>query len=149
MSEIIKKYSDIFFDELVSKFGFEVRGERVNDDFHFIEYASKKYVIKIEKYHLELYPSVYSLSDQDNEINLFNLLGFLKQDDSHTPKSNFFRNEKNIEESFKKQLSHISGVIYNNLNSLDDFFSEDRYKRNSLEFHKYWKRKHPELYRKF
>lgn len=147
MNEIIKRYIDDFFGALISKFDFEIKSQVVSDESFLMEYVSESYVIKIEKYHREFYPSVYSLSDHENEINLFNLLGFLKQDDSNAPKSEFFRKEKNIEECYWKQLNHISSAIYDNLNLLDDFFFEDMYKRNALKFHNYWKSKHPELYR--
>jgi len=99
-----------------------------------VEYVSERYVINIEKYYREFYPSVYSLSDQGNEINFFNLLRFLKQNDSNAPKSDFFRKEKNIEEIYKKQLNHISSVIYGSLNLLDIFFSKDKYEENVLAF---------------
>lgn len=147
MDEIIKKYTDDFFGALIFKFGFEIKSEIVSDRSYLMEYVSKSYVIKMEKYHREFYPSVYSSSDQDKEIDIFNLLEFLKQDDSNTPKSEFFRKEKNIKECYKKQLSHISSTIYDSLDLLDDFFSKEKYEENIRELDGYWKSKYPELYR--
>ena len=144
MNDIIKKYTDIFFKVLISKYGFEIKTEILGSESYLMEFVSKNYVIKIEKYRLEFYPLVYSPSDPDNEINFFNLLGFLKQGGS---KSNFFRKEKDIKECYRKQLNHISVAIYDSLDLLDDFFSKDKYLENILEFHRYWKNKHPELYR--
>lgn len=147
MSELIKRYIDDYFGALIFKFDFELKIDLASDESLLVEYVSESYLIKLEKYRREFYPSVCSIFDQENEINLFNLLSFLKQDDSNAPKSDFFRKEKNIEDSYKKQLNNISSAIYENLNLLNNFFSEDKYKRNALEFHNYWKSKHPELYR--
>lgn len=147
MNEIIKKYTDDFFGTLISKFSFEIKSEIISDESYLMEYVSESYVIKMEKYYREFYPSVYSLCDQDNEINFFNLLGFLKQEGSNTLKSEFFRKEKDIGECYRKQLNYVSSAIYDSLDLLHDFFSKDKYKENALEFHRYWKSKHPELYR--
>lgn len=147
MSDIIKKYADDFFNTLILKFGFKVKSEIVSDEFYLMEYVSESYVIKLEKYFRELYTTVYSLSRQDKEVNLFNLLEFLKQNDAEVPDSNYFRKEKNLEECYKKQLTHISSIIYDNLDLLNDFFSKDKVERNILELDSYWKSKYPELYR--
>lgn len=147
MSDIIKKYADDFFNTLILKFGFKVKSETVSDEFYLMEYVSESYVIKLEKYFRELYTTVYSLSRQDKEVNLFNLLEFLKQNDAEVPDSNYFRKEKNLEECYKKQLTHISSIIYDNLDLLNDFFSKDKVERNILELDSYWKSKYPELYR--
>ena len=147
MNEVIRKYTNNFFNLLISKFGFEIKTEMISDESYLMEYVSEKYVIKIEKYHREFYLSVYSLFDQDNEINFFNLLEFLKQNDTEVTDSKYFRKEKDVEECYKKQLNHISNVIYDNLDLLNDFFSKDKYEKNALEIHSYWKNKHPELYR--
>lgn len=148
MNVIIKKYTDAFFGELISKFGFEIKTQIISDESYLMEYASETYVIQIEKYHREFYTSVYSLSDPDQGINISNLLEFLKREMGDKPElEEYFRTEKNIEECYRKQLKHTSKIIIDNLDLLDDFFSEDMYKRNALEFHNYWKSKHPELYR--
>ncbi len=147
MIEIIEKYTNDYFGALISKFGFEIKSEFISDESYLMEYISESYVIKMEKYHREFYPSVYFLFDRDNEINFFNLLGFLKQGSSDIPKSEFFRKEKDIGECYRKQLNHISIAIYDSLDLLNGFFSKENYKKNALEFHSYWKSKHPELYR--
>ena len=147
MSDIIKKYADDFFSILILKFGFKVKSEIVSSQYYLTEYVSESYVIKLEKYHRELYATVYSLSRQDKEVDLFNLLEFLKQNDTEVPDTDYFRKEKNLEECYKKQLNHISSVVYENLNLLNKFFSIDKFERNILELENYWKNKYPELYR--
>ena len=147
MKEEIKKYTDDFFDKLISKFGFSVRKNIISDKTYLREYVTENYVIEIEKYHQEFYSSVFCLFNQDKKINLFNLLSFLKQNDSNIPESKFFRKEKNIEECYKMQLSHISNTIYDNLNLLDIFFSKNDYENNIHDLEIYWKSKYPELYR--
>lgn len=150
--DIIKKHADDFFNTLILKFGFKVKSEIVSDEFYLMEYVSESYVIKLENYFRELYTTVYSLSKQDKEVNLFNLLEFLKRNDAEVfdagvPDSDYFLKEKNLEECYKKQLNHISSIIYDNLDLLGDFFSKDKVERNILEFDSYWKSKYPELYR--
>ena len=147
MNETIKKYTKYYFGALISKYGFKKKSKTLNDESCLIEYISESYAVKVEKYHREFYPTVYSLTDVENEIGIFNLLGFLKREERDIPKSDFFRNEKDIEEIYRKQLIHISSAIFENLDSLNDFFSRDKYKENVMEFHCYWKGKHPELYK--
>ena len=93
--DIIKKHADDFFNTLILKFGFKVKSEIVSDEFYLMEYVSESYVIKLEKYFRELYTTVYSLSKQDKEVNLFNLLEFLKRNDAEVfdagvPDSDYF-----------------------------------------------------------
>jgi len=140
------KYIHDFFKELIELHGFEIKSEINNETSYRLEYSSKDFVIKIEKYFREFYVSLYKLEDLDNEINLFNLLEYLKQGTSDVPKSEYFRKEKDVEECYRKQLKYISSVIYNNYAVIKEFFDE-KYKSRMTDFEKYWKNQHPELYK--
>ncbi|GAA4314533.1 hypothetical protein [Compostibacter hankyongensis] len=124
-------------------------GKELNEgQSYMVEYSSDNFVIKIEKYFREFYTSIYKINKPDDEINLFNLLEYLKWDDAKADKSAYFRNEKDLEECYKKQLKHISSIIYENYNLINDFFSSDEYELKMAEFEWYWKNKHPEFYKK-
>lgn len=148
MEQGFVKYIYEFYKKLIEVYGFQTEKELNEGQSYMIEYSSKSFVIKIEKYFREFYATLYKIDKLDNEINLFNLLEYLKQDDAQVPQSDYFRKEKDIEECYKKQLAHISSVIYNNYDLIDDFFGEDNYELGVVEFEKFWKSKHPEFYNK-
>ena len=112
-----------------------------------IEFSSNDFVIRIEKYFREFYASLYKMGKADYEVNLFNLLEYLKQNDDEKPESNYFRNEKDLDECYRKQIDYISSTIYKNYNLINDFFNRQDYESNVSSFEKYWKIKHPEFYR--
>ncbi len=148
MEQNFLKYIYEFFKKLIEIYGFQIKAELNEGQSYMIEYSSGNFVIKIEKYFREFYATLYKINKPDKEINLFNLLGYLRQGDAQVPKSEYFRNEKDVEECYKKQLNHISRVIYENYNLINDFFSDNDYELKMVEFEKYWKNKHPELYKK-
>jgi hypothetical protein len=148
MEQSFIKYIYEFFRRLIEAYGLKIKTELNEGQSYMIEYSSGNFIIKIEKYFREFYVTLYRTNKPDSEINLFNLLEYLKQDDAHVPKSEYFRKEKDIEECYKKQLNHISAVIYENYNLINDFFSGDNYELKMAEFEKYWKNRHPEFYKK-
>lgn len=147
MEENFTKYIYEFFSKLIKLYGFAIKRELNEENSYLIEYRSADFVIKIEKYFREFYATLYKTNKPDDEINLFNLLEYLKQD-NETPKSDYFRQEKDIEECYRKQLNHISSVIYENYALLNNFFSSDDYELKFADFEMYWRNKHPELYKK-
>lgn len=142
------KYNYEFFKKLTEVYGFKIKTELIEEQSYMIEYRSDNFIIKIEKYFREFYVTLYKINKPDKEVNLFNLLEFLKQGDKHVPKSEYFHTEKDIEECYKKQFAHISSVIYDNYELIYDFFREEKYELKVMEFEKYWKGKHPEFYKK-
>ncbi|SFC87191.1 hypothetical protein SAMN05421747_1522 [Parapedobacter composti] len=148
MKQSFIKFIYEFFKRLVEVNGFKIKTELKEGQSYMIEYSSDSFVIKIEKYFREFYATLYKINKPDSEINLFNLLEYLKQGSVEIPSSKYFRKEKDIEECYRKQLIHISTVIYENFDLIADFFNEPKYELNVIEFEKYWKNKHPELYNK-
>ncbi|MCH6201539.1 hypothetical protein MMU07_18300 [Aquiflexum sp. LQ15W] len=146
MEQNFIKHINEFFKRLIEVHGFQIKTELNEKESYMIEYTSSSFVFKIEKYFREFYATLYKLNKPDKEINLFNLLEYLRHGDVQVPKSEYFRNEKDIEECYKKQLNHISGVIYENYDLINDFFSGNEYELKIIEFENYWKSKHPELY---
>jgi hypothetical protein len=147
MEQIFEKYICCFFEKLMKVYSFKIKSEINEGQTYMIEYSSTDFVIKIEKYFREFYVTMYKVNDESNEINLFNLLEFVKQNDLNTPKSKYFRTEKNLEVCYKEQLKYLSTVIYDHYAIIIDFFCNDNYESRLAEFDKYWQDKHPELYR--
>lgn len=148
MEQFFIKYIYKFFSSIIEIYGFQKKRELNEGQSYMIEFSSNNFVIKIEKYFREFYALLYKINKPDYEINLFNLLEYLKQGDEKKFESNYFRNEKDIEECYKKQIDHISSVIYENYNLIGDFFNGEDYELNVVKFEKYWKNKHPEFYKK-
>ena len=146
MEKTFLKYIDDFFKKLIEIYEFRIKAELNDGQSYMIEYNSKDFVIKIEKYFREFYISLYKISDPDNGIELFNLLEYLKQGTSDVPKSEYFRKEKNIEECFRKQLLHISTSIYENYSAINDYFNNDNYESKVADMKKFRCNKYPELY---
>ncbi|GAA4314329.1 hypothetical protein [Compostibacter hankyongensis] len=144
MEQRFIKYTYGLFKRLIEVYGFQIKTELNEGQYYMIEYSSDNFIIKIEKYFREFYSTLYKIDKPDSEINLFNLLEYLKQGNAQVPKSEYFRKEKNIEECYKKQLAHISAVIYDNY----DFFHKKNYELKMMEFEKYWRKEHPEFYKK-
>lgn len=112
------------FSKLIEEHGFSKNDEIDTDGSYSIEYSSKSFVIRIEKYRRELYVVLYRPGNEKSKANLFNLLQYINKDilDKVT-ESNYFRDETDLEESYKKQLNHISSAIYENYDSINDFYS--------------------------
>lgn len=148
MEQSFLKYINEFFKRLIVVYGFKIKKELKEEQSYMIEYSSGGFIIKIEKYFREFYATLYKTNKPNSEINLFNLLDYLKRGSVEIPSSEYFRKEKDIEECYRKQLNHISTVIYENYDLITDFFNGGRYELNIIEFEKYWNNKHPEFYNK-
>jgi hypothetical protein len=142
MTQVFIKYVKEFSKNLIERYGFRIQKELNEDQFYLIEYVSKYFIVKIEKYFREFYVTLYKIDDKDNEVNLFNLLGYLKQSNL---KSDYFRKEKDIEECYRKQLNYIFSILNDNYDLINDFFSNN-YVIQIDKFEKYWQKKHPDLY---
>lgn len=124
------KYIYSFFNRLVELHGFKKKHELADGQCYMVEYSSENFVIKIEKYFREFYASVYQLNDLENEINLFNLLEYLKQDD--TPiQSEYYNKENDLDGCFRKQLDHISSTFFDNHHLIIGFYNDNTYKFDS------------------
>lgn len=139
LTDIFKKLEDKYYLRLKSH-------SKDKESLHF-EYCSKDFVIIIEQYHREVYVSLYKIDNSDFEIDLFNLLEFLRIDEANITTYNYFHNEKNYDECLRLQLENIAMVIYENYSLISDFFNKDSYELNIIELNNYWKNKHPEFYR--
>jgi|GEM_PF-1786364 len=141
------EYVNEYFKKFIELYGFNASA-KINEKQSFLVVLESKYfVIEIEKYFREFYASLYKPGQSDNAINLFNLLGYLRRNDKSVPTSNYFHEEKDLEESYRKQLIYISSTIYENYDLISSFFNEGDLKLKFAGFDKYWKKRHPEFYK--
>lgn len=148
MKQNFQKYIYSYFAKLVEKYGFKKENEQTDEQSYSIEYCSNIFVIKLEKYRREFYATLYKTGNKNNEINLFNLLSYLNQASLNVSEAEYFRNEKDIEESYRKQLNHISTTIYKNFDGINNFFSSGDYESKVAEIRKFMLNKYPELFKK-
>jgi len=149
MNQAVKEYIHDLFEKLMDDYCFIIKTELHDNQSYMIDFTSKTITIRIEQYYRELYTSLYQTSKPNFQVNIFNLLDYLMPDKKKVPQGEYFHNEKNLDECFKKQLNHIFITIYENYNLISDFFIADDYEARITEFDKYWANKHPELYKKF
>ena len=77
MEQVFLKYIYEFFKKLLEIYDFQIKLELNEKKSYMIEYGSKDFVIKIEKYFREFYASLYKKDKPDDEID---------QDAAHSPK---------------------------------------------------------------
>lgn len=80
---------------LKRKLGLEKLDKKENDNSNSIELSCDVFNVKLEKYRREIYITLYKSGHIEDEINLFNILQYIKKDSlSKVPVSNFFSEEK-------------------------------------------------------
>lgn len=141
------EYLLVHFGKLIEKYGFERQNEINDGQSYSVEYRSNVFVIKIEKYRREFYVTLSKIG-AEKAINLFNLLDYLIKDSKDAPKSEYFSSEENFEESYRKQLDHLSTVIYTNMDLIKDFFSSENYEVKVDEIDKYMQDRYPWLFKR-
>ncbi len=142
MEDNLTKYIHEYFDKLVEIYGFKINAELNEGNSYMLEYISKDFAIKIDKYYREFYLTVYSTNEPDIKINLFNLLEYINCGKLIIPKSKFFSGEKTLEECYKKQFEYLYSVLIENYFEINYFFKTDKYKSNIAKLKQYWKDKY-------
>jgi len=134
------------FSNLIRVYGFSKLKEVNDQESYLIDYGSDNFVIELEKYRREFYVILFKTGHNDSGVNLFNLLSYLNQDSTDTPTSNYFKEEKDLEESYKKQFNHISNAVYDNFDKINDFFANENYKTKLVEIRQFMVKKYPGLF---
>jgi hypothetical protein len=148
MEQKILKHLYNSFAELVEKYGFSKVNEVNEGQSYWIEYGSTNFVFKLEKYRKEFYATLYKTGNPVKEVDLFNLLAYLNEAAADIPESEYFRKEKDIEECYKKQLSHISATLYEHYEAINNFFSSKNIDLQFSEIREFMLKKYPELFKK-
>lgn len=147
MEQKFIKYINEFSQNLID-IGFRIKTELNEEQSYMIEYSSNNFIIKIEKYFREFYVSLYKTNEPDKGIELFNLLEYLKRNDTDVPKPGNFLKEKDIEECYRKQFEEISRMFFANYEAINAFFGVDNFDKRFADMRKYRQNKYPELYKK-
>jgi hypothetical protein len=136
------------FAWLVENYGFTKADEINEDRTYSIEYRSDVFIIQLETYRRDIYPTLYRTGDSDNAVSLFNLLSYLNQSSKDVPVFKGFEEEKDLNESYKKQLHYISAIIYDNFSTINRFFIEGDYKKKIEDIRVFMINKYPNLFKK-
>ena len=147
MEQTFIKYIHEFFKKHIEAYGFSIKEELIEGQSYMIEFSSKDFVIKIDKYFREFYVSLYKFDYPDHGIELFNLLEYLKQDTTEVPRPEYFRKEKDLEECYRKQLLHISKVFDENYIVINDYFNATDFESKVADMKRFRRKKYPELYK--
>jgi hypothetical protein len=136
------------FSLLINTYGFKKQKE-INDSrgYYSIEYYSPDMTLKIESYRRELYLTLYKNSIPNLEIEIFNLLNYLYRNSENFFQAEFFRHEKNIEESYRKQIEYSSRVLALNFDTIVNFFRDQNYEKEAANLREYLLKKNPDLFK--
>ena len=74
------------------------------------------------------------------------MLCYLNQESSNIPKSEYFTDDSNLEECYKKQMNYISDMIYENFDIINDFFNDVDFDLRFAEIEKFMLNKYPNLF---
>lgn len=148
MEQKFIKYINEFSRNLIDRYGFKIDTE-LNDGQAFeINYSSKNFVVKIEKYFREFYVSLYKVNEPDKGVELFNLLEYLMRNETNVPKPRNFLKEKDLDECFRQQFNEISTLFFDNYTVINDFFNDDTFDIKYADMRRFRQNKYPELYKK-
>jgi hypothetical protein len=144
LSEIV---SDSF-KPLTEKYGLYQRSEILDGPTYSIEYVFNNFIVRLEKYRVEIYATLYKEDNPDEQIDLFNLLAYLTRPQSNAPVGEYFHNETNNEERFRKQLTHIAMVIDQYFAEIDGFFRFGGYASKVADVREFVINKYPWLFKR-
>jgi len=147
MSSRISQFVDESFKKLVEEFGFRKTEELDEGQSYNVKFQSDAIIIEIEKYFREFYDNVSGIDDPDAGVAVYNLLSYLMRESGNAPpQPNYFKEEKNLDDCFRKQLNYIAQTILTNLEAITGFFKNEKYKEERIKLHNYLKEKNPQLY---
>ncbi len=136
------------FRTIADKYGFRQQNEVNNGSTYSVEYASKDFVVRLEQYRTELYATLYKTGNPDKQIDLFNLLAFMAHPQMAAPASEYFYDEANVEERFRKQVDYVTTVLDKDFAKICDFLKADDYASKVARVDDFMLKKYPELFKK-
>ena len=148
MNSLVRRTINACFRTLVEKYGFRPFEEVNAGEAYAIKYVSSAFVVKLEKYRHEFYCTLCRPNDEDRQINLFNLLAYLTRSPEAPPSGEYFGNEENVQERYRKQLAHIAGSIESHFAAIERFFASDDYEYQFADVERFVTAKYPHLFRK-
>lgn len=137
-----------YVHEYFERIGFKKQNELDDDQSYSVEYTSDVFVVKLEKYRREFYVTLYRTGHPDDEIGLFNLLQYLNKGVPEAFEANYFSDESNIDECYRKQLQYLSATVQENLTAISEFFRIGDYDLKIKAVQKFMMEKYPQLFKK-
>jgi hypothetical protein len=146
MYQELISYAKLCFTNLVKVHEFQYRTDLIDSSSFIMEFDSKIFNIKIEKYRNEFYTTLCKINYPNDEINLYNLLDYIfKTDNNDRVFSNYF-DEFTDFESYKLQIKYISDLIYDNFNAINNFFNNEDYMFKYEDLRKFIIMKYPDIF---
>lgn len=147
MKEEVLIYIDNCFESIVEGYNFK-KVIKINDERDFLmEFHSKGFNIILESYRRELYCNLSKENDSELKIQIFNLLEYLNINSDNIPNANYFKDERNIELCYKKQIKYLSDIIYDNYAIIYNFFNQDKLEVRFNEIRVFMINKYPHLFK--
>ncbi len=141
--EVIKYLNECL--KLAEDYGFHKANE-INDEYSYsIEYISKAFVFLFQTYHQEMYVTIYKTGCPKRSVDLINLLNYINQPITILM-YDFYIEEKDLNERYKKQLRYLSNIIYANLTKINNFLSSTEYELKLSNLRMYMINKYPNLF---
>jgi hypothetical protein len=144
---MITELEEESFKGLIQYYDLKKVKEIENEQIYVVEFKTQNIIIKIQKYFLELYVSLFRVDDPNNEVSLFNLLEYLKQGSSDIPKPNYFKEEKDVNVSYRKQLDYICATISANFEAIKVFFNSDKFEKEMNAIREFVIKQNPNLFK--
>ncbi len=156
MQEDTARYINDCFQNLVEEFGFVKQREVNEDQTFFVVFSTKTFAVKVVEYRRELYAWLHRVDHPDeevdlytdDEIDLYNLIEYLNQNSSNVPKSNYFVDEVDLEECYRKQIKLITSTISDFFPQLDEFFNREEYNSELENIDRFVVERNPDLFGK-
>lgn len=147
MTTSLREIISSSFGSLAEKHGLHQQKEVNDAQSYSLEYSSKYFTLKLEKYRDEFYATLYKQGNSDKEIGLFNLLAYLAGPLLDCPAAEYFHNESNIEERYRKQLIHIATALDQHFTAISDFLEAEDYASKAAKVNEFMVNKYPELFK--
>jgi hypothetical protein len=145
----LKRVVSTCFTSLVEQYGLRQQEEETEGETYSIKYVSHCFVIRLETYRHEFYVTLYKADVSEKEIGLFNLLAYLIHPPSTAPVAEYFHNEENIVERYRKQLTHVATAIENNFEAISLFFNSVNYESNVADVEQFVIARYPGLFKRW
>jgi hypothetical protein len=137
---------DDVFSEVMADNGFKKSNEIEDGQLSLIEYRSEVLIVRIKNYFREFDVTLYKIGYEQDGINLFNLLDFIK-DPNDTSRSKYFEEVKDLKERYRKQLSYLAVVFVNNIKVINDFFEDQKFELKTMDLRNFMIKKYPNLFK--
>jgi hypothetical protein len=136
------------FAFLIHKREFKLCDTSSDDESFALEFISKVFDVKLEKYRREIYAYVRKHGCADDEINLFALVQYLHRDEAAQPSSNYFPAVKDLDDSLRMQTRWIAETFRCHWREIEQFFLSSELDKNLERINAYVMTQHPELFAK-